>query len=207
MITLHNEWKNLSKKKNLQNEIQGKKRVTFLQNCEKTFWAVTAQWEEKAEKKTDPIVKNDYAFLQEIKKANHTTTVGGLNRRYQSKVANKRKHTDEENMCKEKEAQRTLAEHEECYDLNTSSNASETDSEADIIKDSKTKCKQPKLSVLNPSVCAVASSSFGGASLPRQMEGPRPRVYPFTTLATKLLGSDADCKGLQPASCFVIQNH
>ena len=51
------------------------------------------------------------------------------------------------------------------------------------------------------------SSSFGGASLPRQMEGPRPRVYPFTTLATKLLGSDADCKGLQPASCFVIQNH
>ena len=53
----------------------------------------------------------------------------------------------------------------------------------------------------------VASSSFGGASLPRQMGGPRPRVYPFTTLATKLLGSDADCKGLQPASCFVIQNH
>ena len=52
-----------------------------------------------------------------------------------------------------------------------------------------------------------SSSSFGGASLPRQMEGPRPRVYPFTTLATKLLGSDADCKGLQPASCFVIQNH
>ena len=51
------------------------------------------------------------------------------------------------------------------------------------------------------------SSSFGGASLPRQMEGPRPRVYPFTTLATKRLGSDADCKGLQPASCFVIQNH
>ena len=51
------------------------------------------------------------------------------------------------------------------------------------------------------------SSSFGGASLPRQMEGPRPRIYPFTTLATKLLGSDADCKGLQPASCFVIQNH
>ena len=49
-----------------------------------------------------------------------------------------------------------------------------------------------------------SSSSFGGASLPRQMEGPRPRVYPFTTLATKLLGSDADCKGLQPASCFVI---
>ena len=52
-----------------------------------------------------------------------------------------------------------------------------------------------------------SSSSFGGASLPRQMGGPRPRVYPFTTLATKLLGSDADCKGLQPASCFVIQNH
>ena len=52
-----------------------------------------------------------------------------------------------------------------------------------------------------------SSPSFGGASLPRQMEGPRPRVYPFTTLATKLLGSDADCKGLQPASCFVIQNH
>ena len=52
-----------------------------------------------------------------------------------------------------------------------------------------------------------SSSSFGGASLPRQMEGPRPRVYPFTTMATKLLGSDADCKGLQPASCFVIQNH
>ena len=50
-------------------------------------------------------------------------------------------------------------------------------------------------------------SSFGGASLPRQMEGPRPRVYPFTTLATKLLRSDANCKGLQPASCFVIQNH
>ena len=53
----------------------------------------------------------------------------------------------------------------------------------------------------------VSSSSFGGASLPRQMGGPRPRVYPFTTLATKLLGSDADCKRLQPASCFVIQNH
>ena len=52
-----------------------------------------------------------------------------------------------------------------------------------------------------------SSSSFGGASLPRQMGGPRPRVYPFTTLATKLLGSDADCKGLQPASCSVIQNH
>ena len=53
----------------------------------------------------------------------------------------------------------------------------------------------------------LSSSSFGGASLPRQMGGPRPRVYPFTTLATKLLGSDADCKELQPASCFVIQNH
>ena len=116
---------------------------------------MTAQWEEKAQEKTDPIVKNDYAFLQEIKKANHTATVGGLDRRYQSKVANKRKRTDEENTRKEKEAQRRLAEHEECYDLNTSSNASETDSEADIIEESKTKCKQPKLSVLNPSVCAV----------------------------------------------------
>ena len=58
-----------------------------------------------------------------------------------------------------------------------------------------------------PNPTQTSSSSFGGASLPRQMEGPRPRVYPFTTLATKLLGSDADCKGLQPASCFVIQNH
>ena len=26
-------------------------------------------------------------------------------------------------------------------------------------------------------------------------------------MAMKLLGSDADCKGLQPASCFLIQNH
>ena len=59
--------------------------------------------------------------------------------------------------AKKKKAQRTLAEHEECYDLNTSSNASETDSEADIIEESKTKCKQPKLSVLNPSVCAVVN--------------------------------------------------
>ena len=110
----------------------------------------------KSAGKTDSIVKNDYAFLQEVKKANHTATVGGLDRRYQSKVANKKKRTDEENTRQEKEAQRTLAEHEECYDLNTSSNASETDSEADIIEESKTKCKQSKLSVLNPSVCAVA---------------------------------------------------
>ena len=53
---------------------------------------------------------------------------------------------------------------------------------------------------------ATSSSSFGGTPLPRLMGGPRPRVYPFTTLVTTLLGSDADCKGLQPASCFVIQN-
>ena len=40
-----------------------KKRVAFLQNCEKTFWVVTAQWEEKTREKSDPVVKNDYAFL------------------------------------------------------------------------------------------------------------------------------------------------
>ena len=64
--------------------------------------------------------------------------------------------TDEENERREKEAQRTLAKHEECYDPNTSSNVSETDVEANITKESKTKCKQPKLSVFSPSVCAVA---------------------------------------------------
>ena len=122
VIASHNEWKILSKNKNLQNEFQEKKGVAFLQNCEKTLWVVTAQWEEKARKETDPAVKNDYAFLQGIKKANHTATAGGLDRRHQSKVANKRKNTDEENERREKEAQRTLlAEHEECYDSNASS--------------------------------------------------------------------------------------
>ena len=111
----------------------------------------------KSSNNTDPAVKNDYAFLQEIKNANHTATVGGFNRRYQSKVANKRKSTDEENGRREREAQRALAEHEECYP-NTRTNASETDSEADIIEESKTKYKQPKSLVLllSPSVCAVA---------------------------------------------------
>ena len=44
--------------------------MSFLQSCEKTLWVVTAQWEEKAQEKTDPVAKNDLAFLQ-IKKANH----------------------------------------------------------------------------------------------------------------------------------------
>ena len=89
----------------------------------------------KSLRKKDPVVKNDYALLREIKKANHAATVAGLDRRYQSKVASKRKCTDKENKRSEKEAQRTLTEHEECYDPNTSSNASETNSkcEADII--------------------------------------------------------------------------
>ena len=42
-------------------------------------------------------------------------------------------HTDVENEHIEKEAQRTLAEHEKCYDPSTSSNASETDSDADMM--------------------------------------------------------------------------
>ena len=121
VIASHNEWKILSKNKNLQNEFQEKKGVAFLQNCEKTLWVVTAQWEEKAREKIDLVVKNDYAFLQGIKKANHTATAGGLDRRHQSKVTRKKKHTDEENERREKEAQRTLAEHEECYDSNASS--------------------------------------------------------------------------------------
>ena len=79
-----------------------------------------------------------------------------MDRRYQRNVANKKKRKEEENEHREKEAQRTLAEHKECYDPNTSSNASETDSEADVMEESKTKCKQPKLSVSSSSVCAVA---------------------------------------------------
>ena len=68
VIASHNEWKILSKNKNLQNEFQEKKGVAFLHNCEKTLWVVTAQWEEKAREKIDLMVKMTMPFYKESKK-------------------------------------------------------------------------------------------------------------------------------------------
>ena len=153
ILTLHERYQALQKNKKSSSKQQVEARNKFLQDCKQIFWAVSSKYEQKASTSTNPVLIEDFQWLQALKDSTKHVVIGAKDMKTAQKL--KRKINEENSL-----ARKTRKEHSIEFTIPL-----ETDSESEVETSQDDENFEPpcahqnhpkRVSLLNPEVCKVA---------------------------------------------------